>query len=140
MLEHVAPNIGDHPLAEPVHAIETRGAGEREDQADADQGEKIFVDEVGVDTGEAEIDHAPHGEWHGERGACGDEKREQRRGEYPPMAQEIGPQRQKRAERGARLPLPRALQGGRGLAVSTVRLLCHELHKKGPADYSGGRL
>ena len=48
MLEDVGADIGDHALAEPVHEIEARGAGQREDEADAEQRGEIFVDEAGL--------------------------------------------------------------------------------------------
>ena len=53
---------------------------------------EIFVDQVGIDAGEAEIDHAPDGERHGERGRGRHDERDERGGEHPLMAQEIGPQ------------------------------------------------
>ena len=59
MLEHVAPDVGHDALAEPVDAIEARGARQCEHEADADQRREIFVDEARIDAGEAEIDHAP---------------------------------------------------------------------------------
>ncbi len=58
---------------------------------------------LGIDAGEAEIDHAPDGERDGERRAGGDEKGEQRRPEHALVAQEIRPQREERAKRGALL-------------------------------------
>ena len=101
MLEHVAADIGHHPLAEPVDAVEARGARQREDEADADERGEIFVDQAGLDAGEAEIDHAPDGKRHGERGGSRDEKGEQSGAEHALVAQEIGPEREQRAKRGA---------------------------------------
>ncbi len=141
MLEHVAADVGDHPLAEPVDAIEPRGAGEREHEADADQGDEIFVDETGIDAGEAEIDHASHGERHGERGGGRDEESEQRRAEHSPVTQEIRPERNQRAKRGALvcLGLSRALGRRMPPAFGAVSFWCCELHDR-PASFSGSRL
>ena len=86
MLEHVAADVGDHPLAEPVDRVEARGAGQCEDQADAGQRDEIFIDQVGIDAGEAEIDHAPDGKRHGERGRG----RDHQRGEQRPRASPCG--------------------------------------------------
>ena len=60
-LEDVGADIGDDALAEPVHAIEAGGACQGEDEADAEQGCEIFVDEARLHPAEADIDHAPHG-------------------------------------------------------------------------------
>ena len=91
MLEHVAADVGDHALAEPIDRVEARGAGQREDQPDAGQRDEIFVDQVGIDAGEAEIDHAPDGKRHGERGRGRDHQRGERGREHAPVAQQIGP-------------------------------------------------
>ena len=86
MLEHVAANVGHHPFAQPVHRVEARRTRQGEDDADADQRSEIFVDEIGLDAGEAEIDHAPDGKRHDKRGPCRDDQRNKRGGEHPPVA------------------------------------------------------
>ena len=139
MLEHVTPDVGDHPLAEPVDAVEARGAGEGEDQADADQGDEIFVDEARIDAGEAEIDHASHGKRHGERRGRRDDEREQCRAEHAPMTQEIWPEREQRANRGA-LAFPTLCRARNRIppaAVGAVKFWCCELHYR-PSEFFQG--
>ena len=134
MLEHVAADVGHDALAEPVHAIEARGARDREDRAHAHERQEIFVHQVRIDPREAEIDHAAHGERHGERGGRGDQQRQKRRCEHALVPQEIRLEREQRAKRGARF----FARGGGGrrsqvLAIPTVRLRIYQLHNRGPA-------
>ena len=134
MLEHVAADIGDHPLAEPIHRVEPRRAGQRQHEADAGQRGEIFVDQIRLDPGEAEIDHAPDGERHGQRGRGRDQQRDQRRGEHPLVAQEIGPQAP--AAGGARRVSPPpsgALRESCRVAVVSVRLLVTSCTRNGPS-------
>ena len=43
MLEDIGSNVGDHALADPVHAIEANGRGDGEDEADAKQRCEVLV-------------------------------------------------------------------------------------------------
>ncbi len=129
MLEHVGADIGDHPLAEPVHAIKAGGAGKGEDEADTEERGEIFVDQVGLDPGEADIDHAPHRQRNGERGGGRDDERHEGRSDHALVTQNIGLERQQRAERGAALSFRfrRSRGGKRSVPVLTVWFDCHEL-------------
>src|SRR6185369_16682185 len=131
VLEHVAANISDHALSEPIHAVETCRTCEREDQPNAGKRREIFVDEIGLDAGEAEIDHAPHRHGHGERRSSRDEQRGERRGEHGLVAEEIRLQRKQRLERGApRLVTVRISRDGLLLPVLWVGSCVYELHKE----------
>jgi hypothetical protein len=89
MLEHVGAEIGNHALAEPVHAIEAGCAGDGENEADAEQRREIFVDQIRLDPGKAEIDHAPHGKRHRECGGGRNNESHQSAGKHPFVAGEI---------------------------------------------------
>ncbi len=101
MPEHVAADIGDHALAEPVHEIEPGGARQSEDDADADQRAEIGVDQVGLDAGEAEIDHAPDRQRHGQRRRRRDDERHEGPDDHRFMAEQIRPESQQRTQRDA---------------------------------------
>ena len=88
--EDIGADIGDDALAEPVHAIEAGGACQGEDEADAEQGCEIFVDQARLDPAEADIDHAPHGKRHGEGCRGRDDEGGERRRDHAPVAQDIG--------------------------------------------------
>ena len=47
--EHVGADVGDHALTDPIDAIEARGGGDGEDEADAEQRDEIFVDKAGLE-------------------------------------------------------------------------------------------
>ncbi len=145
MGEHVAANIRNHALAEPIHRVEARGACQREDQANAGQRGEIFVDQVGFDPREAEIDHAPDGKRDGKGGSGRNQQGSKGHGQHPLMAKEIRPERLERAKRGAfrRFPVAtwlRGLPGGSatfGLSVQhKIRPSCSQR----PDFKGGGRL
>ena len=94
--EDVRAQVGDHALAQPVHRVHARRAGERQHQADADQGDEVEIDEAAVVAGKADIDHAPHGDRHREHGGSREDQRHQRQRHHAGMAPDIGPQREQR--------------------------------------------
>ena len=61
----------------------------REDEADAEQGGEIFVDEARLHPAEADIDHAPHGERQDEGRRGRDDQRHERGPDHAPIAEEI---------------------------------------------------
>ena len=84
MGEEVAAEIGDDPLAERHHQVEAGGAGEREQPGEHDQRDEGAVHEAGIAGGEADVDHAPDGERHGERRQRRADKGGDRR-RHPPL-------------------------------------------------------
>ena len=141
MLEHVAADVGDHPLAEPVDAVEARGAGQGEDQADADQRDEIFVDEA-RDRCRRSRDRSCACTASGTASVAAAETMSASRAaaEHAPMAQEIGPQaRAAGATRRACLPRASAAsgtdaaRGGRRRQVLGLRVAL-----SGPANFVRG--
>ncbi|HAH64368.1 MAG TPA: hypothetical protein DCL72_02570, partial [Rhizobiales bacterium] len=78
---------------------------------------------IGLDAGEAEIDHAPHGKGDRKGGVRRDEKSKKGRAQHLLVAQEVRLEREERAKRDAP-PLfsLRALRKGPVVAVLAVRL------------------
>ncbi len=91
MPEDLRAQVGDHALAQPVDRVHARRAGERQHQADADQGDEVEIDEAAVVAGKADIDHAPHGDRHGEHGGSREDQRHQRQRHHAGMPPDIGP-------------------------------------------------
>ena len=96
MREHVASQIGDHPLAERGHQIVADGGGERDDNHQGAHGEKIDVDRAAALFREAEIDHRTQREWHGQCRGGGDCQRRQRRDRATEIAPAIADKRKQR--------------------------------------------
>ena len=85
MAEHVRAQVGDHALAQPVHGVHARRAGQRQHQADADQRDEIVVDEDAVVRRQKPtIDHAPHGHRHRQHGRGRDDQGHERRRHHAP--------------------------------------------------------
>ena len=98
--EHVAPEIGDHTLAERRHEIVTGRGGESDDHDDGGHGHEIDVDGAAALFRKAEINHRAQGERHGERRRGGDGQRRQRRdraAEIAPSVPDKGHERAKEA-------------------------------------------
>jgi hypothetical protein len=103
MREQVAAQIGHDPLAERHHEIEPRPRREREHGDHPDHRDEIVMDEPDAPFREAVVDHAANREGDGERGGRSHEEGDQRERYPAAMAQRIGQERLKRAERSARL-------------------------------------
>ena len=69
MREHIGAQIGDHALANGDDKEVARGRGQSEHADDADHGPEIPVDGARALRREAMVDHAFHGERHGQRGS-----------------------------------------------------------------------
>ncbi len=67
MGEDGGADIRHHPLAERHHEVVAGGAGQREHGHDEDHHAEIAVDQVRAFGREAVVDHAAHGERHGQR-------------------------------------------------------------------------
>ncbi len=76
--EHVAAQVGDDPLAQPVDVVEARRAGDGQHQADDDQHGEVAVDEGAVVRAEAEVDHPAHGHRDDQRRHRRDDERHSR--------------------------------------------------------------
>ena len=101
MGEDVAPQVGDHPLAERRDEIVAGGGGERDDQHQRPDREEIGVDRPPARPREAEVDHPPEREGHGQRRAGGREQCEERRQRPAAIVQSVTGERQEGAEGAA---------------------------------------
>ena len=99
--EHVAAQVGDDALAEPVDVVEARRAGDGQHQADDDQHGEVAVDEGAVLGAEAEVDHAAHGHRNGQRRQRRDDERQTGENELQLVPRKVGPQRQQRPQLGS---------------------------------------
>ena len=79
MREHVAPEVGDHTLAERRDEIVAGRGGESDDHHDRAHGDEIDVDGAAAVLRKTEIDHRAQGERHRQRRRGGDGQRRQRR-------------------------------------------------------------
>ena len=96
MREHIAAEIGDHPLAQRCHEIIPRGRGQGDDDHQGSHGEKIDIDRAAALFREAEIDHRTQRERHRERRGGGDCQRRQRRARAAEIAPAIANKRKQR--------------------------------------------
>ena len=89
MRKDVGSQIGDNPLAEPGHEIESRCAGNRQHEADNNHHAEIFVDKGVIVCREAEIDHAPDPQGHRQSCCCRNKQGDQGRDQHAAMFQDI---------------------------------------------------
>ena len=101
MREHVASQVGDDPLADPVDGVEAQRAGSGEHDADDHHHAEVAVDELSVGAREARVDHAANAERHDEHSAGRYDDRRQHAGKRAWVSQQI---RLQRGERRQRLP------------------------------------
>ncbi len=106
MGEKIVAQVGDDSFAKRHHQEIARRGGQRQQADDADHGKKIGIDDARVVGGEAPVDHAAHGQRHGQGGRGGDRQGCQRAKRPAEPAAGIGQDRGEGAEgiaRGAAL-------------------------------------
>ncbi len=100
--EDFRSEVGDNAFADPVHEIEACGTRKRDDQPDADQRQKVVVDQRGIVGAETLVDHPAHGHRHRQHGECGDDERYDGACKRSLVRQDQRLQRQERAKREGR--------------------------------------
>ena len=94
--EDVAAQVGDHALAERGDEVVAERAREREHRGNADHDQKVAVDERQATRGEAEVDHAPHRDRHGQRRQGREDQSAERRQRPTTVAPDVGEERRER--------------------------------------------
>ena len=123
MREHLAAQIGDDPLAERRDEIEAQRAGDREHGDHARSSRRNSCRSAPRLGGEAEIDHAPHGERHRQRRQRRDDQRDQRQ---RAPGRDSAPHTAAAGRSGRSLPCGRPRQrAGRPLLMPPRRPLSH---------------
>jgi hypothetical protein len=90
--EDLGAQVGDHPLAQPVHCVHASRARDGQREAEGDQGGEIAVDGAAFRARETVVHHAAHRQRHGQRGRRGSDERHHSQEQHRGVAPDVGPQ------------------------------------------------
>ena len=92
MVEEVAAQVADHPLAQPGDEVEARARGDRQHDRDSQQGGQGVVQDVGAPLGESAVDQGAQAGAEGQHRPGRDQQRQQRQDRPAAIGPQIGPQ------------------------------------------------